>query len=250
MTFLWRWEYGEICCGYVGLPECNACLGFLSPFVFFPKFWGDFAKDQPKVLDNFVGCLNYWASSDILSDGDGRLGLSRIDSKVIPTGPSWITPTVQPTLKQGNLPLTFQDTHSRNFHPKLPLEIGGVFFSTVFFFKTQLQHPKDDENPDENFWRFWRMAALLGIGDWRLGRRSKRKKSGWRGCRWEKNMSSSLAIDEKLQWKKYVKAPRIARMWHWKISCSWIFEPNYFFPSEGTLEDDFLFPKVRYEVHK
>ena len=124
--------------------------------------------------------------------------------------PSRITP---------NLPLTFQDTQNQwDFHPKLPPGDWGVFlFQQFFFSKRNCSTPKMTKIP-ERFWRFWRMA--LGDWDWRLCRRSKRKKSGWRGCRWEKNMSSSLAIDEKLQWNKYVKTPRIARMSHWKISCN------------------------------
>lgn len=83
-----------------------------------------------------LGAWTIGASSDIDSQMDvwpvGSIS-HRHRLQVIPTGPSRITPTVQSTLKQGNLPLTFQETKPTGFPPKTSPWRWGVFFSTGFF---------------------------------------------------------------------------------------------------------------------
>jgi len=75
--------------------------------------------------------------------------------------------------------LTFQETKPTGFPPKTsPWRLG------CFFFQTQLQHPKDDENPRGDFWRFWRMAAW-GLGNGGSVGDQRERRAAEEGAFWE-----------------------------------------------------------------
>ena len=167
-----------------------------------------------EVLDNFVGCLDYWGIFWHRLPGDTHRTVTRHSDR--PTD-----------LKTRESSVDLSRHTFEKFPPKTSPGDGGVFFFKRFFFKTQLQHPKDDENP----WEILEDGGLCvcPLGEWLgLAARQEIKEKEERLKRVPLGEKHVVTCNWwKLQWNTYVKTPRIARMSLWKISCSWIFEPNY-----------------------